>query len=82
MKNKITTDDLINKLPADVAQQLRKEVEEEVQKIKWGGKRPNAGRKTKTGSPLIHVVKVSEKEKEFLNYARSNNIDYDKLMHA
>lgn len=80
MKNKITTEDLINKLPSDVATQLRKEVKEEVEKIKWGGKRLNAGRKTKTGTVLRCVVKVSEKEKEFLNYARSHNVDYDMLM--
>jgi hypothetical protein len=80
MKNKITTEDLINKLPVDVAQQLRKEVKEEVEKIKWGGKRPNAGRKTQTGTVLKLCVKVSEKEKEFLKYARSHNVDYDKIM--
>jgi len=80
VKNKITTEDLINKLPADIAQQLRKEVKEEVEKIKWGGKRPNAGRKAQTGTVLKLCVKVSEKEKEFLKYARSHNVDYDKIM--
>jgi hypothetical protein len=81
MKNKITTDDLINQyFTPEEAQQLRKEVKEEVEKIKWGGKRPNAGRKTQTGTVLKLCIKVSEKEKEFLKYARSHNVDYDKIM--
>lgn len=81
MKNKTTTQDLINKhFTAEEAQQLREEISEEVEKIKWGGKRFNAGRKTKTGVVLKCVVKVSEKEKEFLNYARNHNLNYDELM--
>ena len=48
MNNKISTDNLINQLPADIAQQLRKEVKEAVKKIKRGGKRSNTSSKIKT----------------------------------
>ena len=78
MRNKITTDDLINRLPKELADQVRKNVDSEV--AKWGGKRENAGRRTKTGTVLKICYRVSEKEKEFLNYARSHNINYDELM--
>lgn len=78
MRNKITTDDLINKLPKDVAQRVRQNVEIEVQK--WGGKRSNAGRKPKTGVVLEFRIRVSEKEKQFIDYARSNHLNYDELM--
>lgn len=79
MKNNITTEDLINKyLTPEDAQQLQEEVKTEV--AKWGGKRANAGRKTKTGTVLKLCMKVSEKEKEFINYARNHHINYDDLM--
>ena len=78
MRNKITTDDLINRLPKELADQVRKNVDSEV--AKWGGQRENAGRRTKTGTVLKICYRVSEKEKEFLNYARSHNINYDELM--
>lgn len=45
-----------------------------------GGKREGAGRKPKNGILLKFHVRVSEKEKEFLNYARSHNLNYDELM--
>ena len=81
MKKKITTDDLINKyFTAEEAEQIHEEIRDEVEKIKWGGKRENAGRRTKTGTVLKICYRVSEKEKEFLNYARSHNINYDELM--
>jgi len=78
MRNKITTDDLINRLPKELAAQVRQNVDEEV--AKWGGKRDNAGRRAKTGTVLKICFRVSEKEKEFLNYARNHNINYDELM--
>lgn len=81
MRNKITTDDLINKFfTPEEAQQIHKEVSEEVEKIKWGGKRSNAGRKSKTGVVLDFRIRVSEKEKQFIAYARSHNLNYDELM--
>ena len=45
-----------------------------------GGKRKGAGRKPSTGVVLKFQIRVSEKEKEFLQYARSHNLDYDNLM--
>ena len=45
-----------------------------------GGARKGAGRKPKNGVVLKFQVRVSEKEKEFLNYARKNHLDYDSLM--
>lgn len=78
MTNKITTEDLINKLPLELAEQVRENVRKNVEK--WGGKRKNAGRKPKTGVVLEFRMRVSEKEKEFLDYARSHNLNYDELM--
>ncbi len=48
---------------------------------KWGGKRKNAGRKPKDKSNILSFqMKVSEKERKFLQYAREHHIDYDNLM--
>lgn len=80
MKNKVTTEDLINQLPADVANQLRKEINEEVEKIKWGGKRKNAGRKTKTGIVLSFTARLTAEEKEFIEYSRKNKLHLRELM--
>ncbi len=78
MRNRITTDDLINQLPPERRQKVLDNVEKEI--LKWGGKRANAGRKPKTGTVLEFRMRVSEKEKEFINYARAHNINYDDLM--
>ena len=81
MTNKITTEDLIQQyFTTEEAQQLRKEISEEVEKIQWGGRRKNAGRKAKSGVVLDFRIRVSEKEKEFIDYARSHHLDYDELM--
>ena len=45
-----------------------------------GGKRANAGRKPKNGFALKIQIRVSEKEKEFIHYARLHNLNYDELM--
>ena len=45
-----------------------------------GGRREGAGRKPTNGVVLKFQVRVSEKEKEFLKYARSHNLNYDELM--
>lgn len=45
-----------------------------------GGKRTGAGRKPTNGVVLSFQIRVSEKEKEFIKFARSHNLDYDKLM--
>lgn len=48
--------------------------------FKHGGKRKGAGRKPKTGVVLKFQVRLSAKEKEFINYAREHNLNYDELM--
>lgn len=78
MRNRITTDDLINQLPPERKQKILDNVEKEI--IKWGGKRENAGRKPKTGNVLEFRIRVSKKEKEFIDYARAHNLNYDDLM--
>lgn len=45
-----------------------------------GGKRMGAGRKPVNGVVLKFQIRVSEKEKEFINFARSHNLNYDDLM--
>lgn len=45
-----------------------------------GGKREGAGRKLTNGVVLKFQIRVSEKEKEFLKYARAHNLNYDDLM--
>lgn len=81
MRNKITTEELIKKrFNNEEATQILEEIETEVAEIKWGGKREGAGRKPSTGVVLKFQMRVSEKEKEFINYARSHNLNYDELM--
>ena len=81
MKKKITTEDLIKQsfTPEEV-QQLRKEIDEEVEKIKWGGRRKNAGRKAKTGVVLAFTARLTAEEKEFIEYSRKNNLHLHELM--
>ena len=43
-------------------------------------RRKGAGRKPKNGNVLEFRIRVTEKEKEFINYARSHKLDYDELM--
>ena len=45
-----------------------------------GGKRAGAGRKPTNGVVLAFQIRVSEKEKEFIKFARSHNLNYDELM--
>lgn len=45
-----------------------------------GGKRAGAGRKPANGVVLSFQIRVSEKEKEFINFARAHNLNYDELM--
>lgn len=81
-KNKtITTDDLIAQLP--------KERQEKIEKIanknlsKWGGERADSGRKTiAEGKVLQFTKRVTEKEAQFIDYARKHNINYDDLMQS
>ena len=81
MRNKFTTKELIEKrMSKEQAEEFYAQTDAEVQEILWGGKRANAGRKPKTGVVLKFQIRVSEKEKEFINYARNHNLNYDDLM--
>ena len=81
MKNKTTTEKLIQQyFTSEEAQELHKEIKEEVAKIKWGGKRKNAGRKAKTGIVLSFTARLTAEEKEFIEYSRKNNIHLHELM--
>ena len=83
MNNLKTTEDLLNDrtlFTEQEANEIRFEVKQEVKRIR-GGARVNAGRKKKSSENVLKFqVRVSEKEKNFLKYARSHNLDYDKLM--
>ena len=81
MENLKTNEDLIKELLTPVEQQeLTSDIEQAV--IKYhGGFREGAGRKKKDSAIVLKFqVRVSEKEKEFLAFARKHNLDYDKLM--
>lgn len=81
MKKKITTEALIQQsFTPEEAQELRQEIAAEVEKIKWGGKRKNAGRKTKTGIVLSFTARLTAEEKEFIEYSRKNNLHLRELM--
>ena len=81
MRNKITTEELIKKrFSKQEATEIFEEIKQEVEEIKWGGKRSGAGRKPSNGIVLCFQMRVSEKEKEFLNFARMHNLNYDELM--
>lgn len=77
----VTNDELMKKLltPEEIIE-LKKEIAEEVEKIKWGGKRKNAGRKTKTGVVLSFTARLTAEEKEFIDYSRKNNLHLRELM--
>lgn len=45
-----------------------------------GGKHEGAKRTPKTGVVFEFQVKLSAKEKEFINWARSHNLNYDEIM--
>ena len=51
------------------------------EKFKHGGARQGAGRKKKDEDNVLKFqVRVSKKEKSFLDYARSHHLNYDELM--
>ena len=82
MRNKITTKELIEqRFSKERAAEIFKEANVEIEEIKWGGAREGAGRKKKDEDNILKFqVRVSKKEKMFLNYAREHNLDYDSLM--
>lgn len=57
-----------------------KENTEEFKKTR-GGFRPNAGRKRLKGVSLTFTIRVDATEKEFITFARENNIDLSKFVH-
>lgn len=77
----VTNDELMKKFlsPEEIIE-LKNEVAREVEKIKWGGKRKNAGRKAKTGVVLSFTARLSAEEKEFIEYSRKNNLHLRELM--
>ena len=50
------------------------------EKFGRGGKRKGAWLKPANGVVLKFQIRVSEEEKEFINFARSHNLNYDDLM--
>ncbi len=77
-----TNDELIKELLTPEEQkELHAYVEREVKKYKWGGARKNSGRKPVDESKVLKFTKrLTEKEKQFIDYARAHNINYDDLM--
>lgn len=74
-----TNEDKIKSLPKERQDRINKMVEEEI--AKWGGVRPNSGRKTVIkGQVLKFTKRVTEQEANFIDYAREHNIDFDDLM--
>lgn len=60
---------------------FEKQAEKDIKKIKsHGGKRFGAGRKPKMGVVLSFQIRVSEQEKEFIQYAREHNLNYKSIM--
>ena len=45
-----------------------------------GGARKNSGRKQKFGSPLKFQIRVTQKEKDFISFARENHLNYSALI--
>jgi preprotein translocase subunit SecE len=77
----VTNDELMKKIltPEEIIE-LKKEVAAEAEKIKWGGKRENSGRKAKTGIVLTFTARLSAEEKEFIEYSRKNHLHLRELM--
>lgn len=73
-----TNDDLINSLPEARKQKIVENSDQEI--AKWGGKRKGAGRKPVNGIVLEFRINVSKQEKEFIQYARKNHLNYEELM--
>ncbi|DAA96927.1 TPA: hypothetical protein CPT80_03700 [Candidatus Gastranaerophilales bacterium HUM_9] len=78
----ITLDEMKPEYTQITREEWEEESGEKYYKVTYGrgGARKGAGRKPKTGVVLKFQIRVSEKEKEFLNYARAHNLDYDSLM--
>lgn len=66
--------------PEEIAKMEAFETQAENDIKTWGGKRQGAGRKPSNGNVLKFQIRVSAKEKEFLQYARLHHLNYDDLM--
>lgn len=74
-----TNDDIIKSLSKDRQERINNLVKEDI--AKWGGSRVNSGRKTVIEGKVLNFTKrVTEKEAQFIDYARKHNINYDDLM--
>ena len=74
-----TNEEKIKLLPPERQDRINKMVEKEI--AKWGGVRPNSGRKTVIQGQVLNFTKrLTEKEAKFIDYAREHNLDYDDLM--
>ena len=74
-----TNDELIARLPKERQARIFAMVEREI--AKWGGVREGAGRKAKEpGKVLSFTKRLTEKEVQFIDYARSHHLNYDDLM--
>lgn len=74
-----TNDDIIKSLSKDRQERINNLVKEDI--AKWGGARVNSGRKTVIEGKVLNFTKrVTEKEAQFIDYARKHNINYDDLM--
>ena len=74
-----TNDDIINSFSKERQENINNLVEKDI--AKWGGARPNSGRKTVVkGNVLNFTKRLTEKEAYFIDYARSHNLNYDDLM--
>ncbi len=78
MNKIVTNDDLINALSEERQKNINNEVAKTI--AKWGGKREGAGRKPKSDNVLELRIRVSKKEKEFIDYARNHKLNFDDLM--
>lgn len=84
MRKMKTNDDLIKELfTLEEQKEIYANIEREVKRYQWGGARKNSGRKPIDESKVLKFTKrLTEKEKQFIEYARAHNINYDDLMQS
>lgn len=74
-----TNEDKIKALSTERQARISEAVAKEV--AKWGGVRVHSGRKKAVeGQVLSFTKRLTEKEAQFINYARNHNINYDEIM--
>ena len=82
MRNKITTKELIKqRFSKEKAKEIFSDAENEINKIKWGDSREGSSRKAKPKGEVLQFTKrLTQKEVNFIDYARSHHLNYDDLM--